>query len=146
MSAGPAPPNPNAPKKVPNPTPALQRFRPSYIATAVALLGTAAFYFYKPATPRDEPAMTLSTPGIKNIEKAYTNAGATPTHTKAYGGTTQGDNSSVHTREGGATGGDGADGSSPYKKPGVGDDQRPDNQTKGGQIFDQTMYGSHKCK
>lgn len=146
MSAGPAPPNPNTPKKSPYTKPVLQRFRPSYIATAVALLGTAYFYYSKPATPRDEPAIKLTTPGITNIEKAYTNAGATPTHTKAYGGTTQGDKESVYTREGGAAGGTGADGSSPFSKPGRGDDQRPANQTKGGQIFDQTVAGSYKGK
>lgn len=143
MSAGPAPPNPHAPKKPPNPAPFLQRVRPSYVVTAIALLGTAYLYFNKPASPRDNPIMNISTPGMKNIEKAYTNAGATPTHTPAYGGTKQGDGS-VHIREGGANTGTGADGASPFKQDGVGDDQRPATQTKGGQIFDQSMTGSHK--
>ena len=37
------------------------------------------------------PAVNLlRTPGVKNIENAYSNAGATTTHTPAYGGTRMG--------------------------------------------------------
>jgi len=84
----------------------------------------------------------MKTPGINNIEKAYTNSGATPTHTKAYGGTTQGDKNSVYIREGGGTGADKKN--SPFDKPGMGDEQRPSPASKPGEIFDQTMTGSHK--
>ena len=36
----------------------------------------------------------LRTPGVKNIEDAYSNGGATTTHTPAYGGTKLGQNHS----------------------------------------------------
>jgi len=86
--------------------------------------------------------MSMRTTGVQNIEKAYTNAGATPTHTKAYGGTQQGDKESVHLKEGGGTGA--STKVSPFEKPGMGDEQRPQPASKGGEIFDQTMTGSHK--
>jgi len=115
---------------------------PGRFATSAALGITAYLYFNYAATPRDSPAITLKTPGVSNIEKAYTNAGATPTHTKAYGGTTQGDKKSVYLREGGGTGE--SKKVSPFEKEGMGDEQRPQPATKAGEIFDQTMVGSHK--
>ena len=90
---------------------------------------------------------------MKNVEGAYTNAGATPTHTKAYGGTHQGKKDGVALREGGAVGGtagtvdENMDGTSPYDRQGMGDEQRPKgNVTKAGEIWDQSMVGSHKGK
>lgn len=115
---------------------------PGRFATAAALGIGAYLYLNYAATPRDNPAISLKTPGVGNIEKAYTNAGATPTHTKAYGGTHQGDKSSVYIREGGGTGE--TTKVSPFEKEGMGDEQRPRPATKGGEIFDQTMLGSHK--
>lgn len=145
MSAGPAPPNPGTPKRNPNaPNPSMFAKYPGRFATGAALGVTAFLYFNYAATPRDSPAMSMKTPGVGNIEKAYTNAGATPTHTKAYGGTQQGDNSSVHIRDGGGTGE--STKQSPFEKEGMGDEQRPAPATKGGEIFDQTMLGSHKGK
>jgi len=145
MSAGPAPANPGAPRKNSRAlNPSMFAKYPGRFATGAALGATAFFYFNYAATPRDNPAMSLATPGVKNIEKAYTNGGATPTHTKAYGGTHQGDKSSVHIREGGATGTSTKE--SPFEKEGMGDEQRPWPATKGGEIFDQTMLGSHKGK
>lgn len=156
-NAGPAPPNPGAPKARPNvqrPNAFLRR--PGLIVTTLAL-GTAAYlYMNKPPTPHDEPFVTARTTGVKNIEKAYTNAGATPTHTKAYGGTTQGDKDSVHIRDPGTDtsgsavlsggSGQGRDGSSPHKKEGYGDDQRSGTRPKAEQILNQTMYDTPKGK
>lgn len=157
MSNGPAPPNPGTPKARPNvqrPNAFLRR--PGLIVTSLAI-GTAAYlYMNNTPAPRDEPFITGRTSGVKNIEKAYTNAGATPTHTKAYGGTTQGDKDSVHIRDPGTdtsgsavlSGGSGVgrDGSSPYNREGHGDDQRPGSRTKAEQMFNQTMYGTPKGK
>ncbi|KAK5943316.1 hypothetical protein PMZ80_004323 [Knufia obscura] len=145
MSAGPAPANPGAPRKSNKaPNPSMFAKYPGRFATGAALGVTAFLYMNYAATPRDNPAMSFKTPGVSNIEKAYTNGGATPTHTKAYGGTTQGDKSSVYIREGGGTGE--SKKQSPFEKEGMGDEQRPWPASKPGEIFDQTMTGSHKGK
>lgn len=115
---------------------------PGRFATGAALGVTAYLYLNYAATPRDNPSMSMKTTGVSNVEKAYTNAGATPTHTKAYGGTHQGDKNSVYIREGGGTGE--TKKLSPFDKEGMGDEQRPRPASKGGEIFDQTMLGSHK--
>lgn len=143
--SGPAPSNPGTPKvnsKAPNPSMAARR--PGLIAAGVALGAGAIAYFMFPATPRSEPAASFRTTGVQNIEKAYTNAGATSTHTKAYGGTKMGDKENEGLKEGGASGHKEFD---PMKqKEGLGDDQRPWIPSKAGEIFDKTMTGSSKGK
>ena len=144
MSAGFAPPNPGTPRKGNQPPKAPFLHRRGGLAVAgIALSITGYLYFSRPASPRDGPALSLSTPGVKNIEKAYSNAGATPTHTPAYGGTKMGDRDSVALKEGGATGGP-KNSMNPMKQDSVGDDQRPGKPTKAGEVWDQTMLGSHK--
>lgn len=145
MSAGPTPPNPSAPKQNPHrPSTSILARYPGRLATA-AVLGLGAYlYISRSPAPRDEPLVNLRSPGVQNIEKAYTNAGATPTHTKAYGGTTQGDKSSVYLREQGGTGAP-ANKGSPFDREGMGDEQRPkSSSTKAGEIFDHTNTGSTK--
>lgn len=144
--SGPAPPNPNAPRKNPGAIasrPNIFLRYPGRFATGAILLGTAYLYNQYAATPRESSAISLRTTGVQNIEKAYTNAGATPTHTKAYGGTTQGDSTGAAVREGGGTGVV-KDGGSPFHRDGTGDDQRPKAATKAGEIFDQSFAGSPK--
>lgn len=146
MSAGPAPPNPGTPRKgAQAPQPSFLARRPGIIATGLALTVTAYLYLSRPPSPRDGPAISLRTTGVQNIEKAYTNAGATPTHTKAYGGTGVGDKDAVDLKEGGATGGP-KHSVSPFDRDHIGDDQKSQTPTKAGEIFDQTMLGSPKGK
>jgi len=141
--SGNAPANPGAPKRNPKaPNPSIFAKRGGLIATTAALGITAFLYLNYSPTPRDTPAVSMRTTGVQNIEKAYTNSGATPTHTKAYGGTQQGDKNSVHLKEGGGTGE--STKLSPFEKGGMGDEQRPKPASKAGEIFDQTMLGSHK--
>ncbi|KAK5076283.1 hypothetical protein LTR64_006239 [Lithohypha guttulata] len=153
MSAGPAPPNPNAPKKNPRvkqPNAFLRR--PGLIVSGVAVFGALALYLNKPPSPRSEPFVSARTQGVQNIEKAYTNAGATGTHTKAYGGTTQGDKESVFLRDppkdskGSAvvSGGSGMNKNetAPYSRPGYGDDQRSGSKPKAEEIINSDAYGS----
>jgi len=143
--AGPAPPNPGQPRHNPHrPQTSMFAKYPGRWAAGLALGVTAYLYINKPATPSDEPVMTMRTPGVQNIERAYSNAGATPTHTKAYGGTQQGKRDEVALREGGGTGGSKL--GSPYDRPGIGDEQRPSDRTKPEELFNATNYGSRGGK
>lgn len=65
------------------------------MAPALLAGGTAATIFWAYFSARPAPAPNpFRTPGVKNIEASYRGAGATGTHTPAYGGTKQGDRSS----------------------------------------------------
>lgn len=82
----------------------------------------------------------LRTPGVQNIEKAYSNGGGTATHQPAYGGTKLGDNSQ-HLREGGASGR-----KEGFKDDGIGEEQRPVQPNATGKMFNDMKYGSEKGK
>lgn len=112
---------------------------------AVGGLAAVGTYLYlaKPPAPRDESPVTFKTQGVSNIEKAYTNAGATPTHTKAYGGTPLGNKDDVALKEGGGTGTPSK--KNPHEKDGHGSDQRPSgHSTLVEEAFQQTNVGSTK--
>jgi len=145
MSAGPSPPNPGQPRNNPNiPKPsALRRLGPALAAGALAAgLAYTFFSTRAPAPPGTPPPNPLRTPGVKNVEQAYQNAGATATHTKAYGGSVQGQKDSPVLREGGGTGKEkGFD-----SHEGIGDSQRPWPKTKAGEAFDTMNYGQEKGK
>lgn len=116
---------------------------PGRWATGAVAVGATYLYIARPPAPRDGPAVTMSTTGVQNIEKAYTNSGATPTHTKAYGGTPLGDKEDVALKEGGGTGAPSK--TSPYENEGVGADQRPTGSTtKVEESFNKTNLGSAK--
>lgn len=78
----------------------------------------------------------LRTPGVQNIERAYRSGGATSTHTKAYGGTVQGQKESDELRPGGATGKE-----SGFQFEGIGTDQKSDQPGKAGQLFNEMKHG-----
>ncbi|OAP55063.1 hypothetical protein AYL99_10763 [Fonsecaea erecta] len=103
----------------------------------------AALYFWPQASPGvpGTPVATFKTPSVQNIEKAYANGGATSTHTKAYGGTIQGQKEDAPMREGSAT-------SNPkgFQREGFGNDQRPNEPMLPGKWWNKTMYGSEKGK
>lgn len=58
---------------------------------ALGCVGVAGYYIYSsnavPKPKGHKETNPMSTPGVKNVEGAYQRAGATSTHTKAYGGT-----------------------------------------------------------
>lgn len=116
--------------------------RPGLWATGILLAGAAYAYISRPPAPRDDPVISMRTTGVQNIEKAYTNAGATPTHTKAYGGTKQGSNEDVALREGGGTGGKKY--GSPMDKEGLGGDQKAQTQTGVEDVLAHSNYGTKK--
>ncbi|EXJ96120.1 hypothetical protein A1O1_01246 [Capronia coronata CBS 617.96] len=91
--------------------------------------------------PGGTPSNAFKTQGVRNVENAYENAGATATGTKAYGGTIQGKKESGAYREGGSTGNPKG-----YDQEGIGEDQRPSSPTKIGESFNEFKYGSPKGK
>ncbi|KIW12359.1 hypothetical protein PV08_09636 [Exophiala spinifera] len=104
----------------------------------LAIGGVAAGLLYF-ALPARWPEF-FKTPGVRNIERAYQNGGATSTHTKAYGGTIQGradetmrDNAGTSVPEG-------------FAKEGIGHDQRPEPLTKFGEKWNEFHYGHPKGK
>ncbi|EXJ53781.1 uncharacterized protein A1O5_13030 [Cladophialophora psammophila CBS 110553] len=103
----------------------------------------AALYFWPSASPGvpGAPITTAKTTSVQNIEKAYARSGATSTHTKAYGGTIQGQKEDAPMREGSAT-----NKPTGCQQDGMGDDQRPNNPTKPEKWWNKTMYGSEKGK
>ena len=141
MSAGPAPPNPGHPKK-----PIGAKSAGAGFGRRVALGGLAAALVYSllPARspkPAGSPVDTFKTPGVRNIENAYSNGGATPTHTKGYGGSIQGQKSGGTLREN-----HGTNRPNGFNDPDIGADQRPDRPTKIEEAFNQVNYGSSKGK
>ncbi|KEF63052.1 uncharacterized protein A1O9_01028 [Exophiala aquamarina CBS 119918] len=141
MSAGPAPPNPGAPKK-----PLRAPSASSGFGRRLALGGAAVALVYallpaRSPKPAGAPVDAFKTPGVKNIERAYTNGGATPTHTKAYGGTIQGKGTDGTPRESSGT-----NQAAGFDRPGFGSDQRPQQPTKAEALFSEIQYGSAKGK
>jgi len=109
---------------------------------AVGGAAAALIYALLPARspkPAGTPSDTFKTPGVKNIERAYTNGGATPTHTKAYGGTIQGKGIDGPPREISGT-----NQPAGFNRPGFGSDQRPTQPTKGEELFNEIQYSSAK--
>lgn len=149
MSTGPAPPNPGSPK-----TP-LHRPRPLLPRVAGPLLlgslGLGVLYTYfatrPPAPPGTAPADPLRTPGVRNIENAYTNGGATRSHTPAYGGTVQGTTGrridDAELRDGAGSGEQLKLG---FRTEGVGEDQRPSQSGWLGRTWHRMIYRSDKGK
>ncbi len=93
MSASNSPPNPGQPKRGaggPPPPSVLRRATPGLVAGGAALALAWAYFRVSP-NPAPNP---FYTPGAQNIEKAYRGAGATGTHTPAYGGTKMGQRTS----------------------------------------------------
>jgi hypothetical protein len=91
MSASSSPPNPGQPRKNPSAPPPrslLRRAGPGLFAAGATV--TFAYTYFFRNSPNSAPN-PLRTPGVKNIEAAYRGAGATATHTPAYGGTRQGE-------------------------------------------------------
>lgn len=120
---------------------------PGRWAAGILTLGGTYLYLAKPPAPREEFPVTFSTTGVNNIEKAYTNAGATPSHTPAYGGTTMGKKEDVALKEeGSGTGSRAKNMQSAHNQEGVGSDQRPASAapTKIEEAFNQTNIGSTK--
>ncbi len=116
MSASPSPPNPAQPRRGaggPPPPSVLRRATPGLVAGGAAL-ALAWVYFRTSPNPAPNP---FYTPGTQNIEKAYRGAGATGTHTPAYGGTKMGQRTS-ETFRGDAEGTQKEDGSPAMKSAG----------------------------
>jgi len=124
------------------PSPSMMGKHGSKVVTA-AVFGVAAYMFYgfRAPAPGGTPTMNpLRTPGVKNIENAYKSGGATSTHTKAYGGTRQGERDEV-MKEGGAT-----NNPQGLDQDKLGDEQRPEQAMKPGQMFKDMNYGSKAGK
>ena len=140
--------SPNQPGKGPVNPNNLGRYGPRILLGGIAL-GLGYTYFATGApkpqgTPMPNP---LRTPGVKNIEGAYQSGGATSTHTKAYGGTPQGqkgDQGDVK-REG-----DIGYGTSKEKgfesQEGMASDQRPGSENIVSEKFKDMKYGVGKDK
>jgi hypothetical protein len=115
-----------------------------YITVGAVTFG-ALLYIWPKASPGVPGAPTagqgLKTTAVENVEKAYGRGGATSTHTKAYGGTIQGETNDGPMREGGSTGNPNA-----YEQEGIGDDQRAHSPSKPERAWNKTMYGSEKGK
>jgi len=134
-----SPKHPNGPRAAN----ALGRYGPRALLGTVALGG---IYFYMSAAP-PKPEGTyvpnpMKTPGVRNIEGAYQRGGATSTHTKAYGGTPQGQKTDI-TRENAAS-----DKPKGFSEGGMGDEQRSASQTKGkiGDTWSDMKYGDSRDK
>lgn len=118
---------------------------PGRWATGILALGSGYIFLTRPATPRgeNETPISFKTAGVANIENAYSNAGAAPTHTPAYGGTPMGNKDSVGLKDSSGTGAPNK--KTPTEKEGMGSDQRPQSSgTKIEEGFAQTNLGSTK--
>lgn len=114
---------------------------PGRWAVGILTLGSGYLYLSRPAAPRDESPIGFKTAGVASIENAYSNAGATPTHTPAYGGTPMGNKENVGLKDSSGTGSKNK--KSPTEQEGMGSDQRPQG-TKIEEAFAQTNLGSTK--
>ncbi|KAK5045423.1 hypothetical protein LTR84_009287 [Exophiala bonariae] len=141
MSAGPAPPNPGAPKKPLGAPSAASGFGRRFALGGIAVAVVYALLPTRAPKPSGSPAEAIKPPGVKNIERAYTNGGATPTHTPGYGGTVQGKGIDAPRRESSGTGKPGG-----FDQPNIGYDQRRDRPTKAEETFNEIQYGSSKGK
>lgn len=166
MSAGNSPPNPGQPRRSPTGPPTtstLRRLGPTLAFSGAAMTGLY-LYFSTRSAPAPNP---FRTPGVKNIEKAYRGAGATATHTPAYGGTIMGQRDSDNFR-GDANGALGREGPPQAKSAGrrefgvsgpngkeeegkgsdVGEVQRPGSQQSvgPGKMWNKMKYGTEDQK
>lgn len=141
---GGAPQNPKRP--TPPPTSMLKRSGPGILVGGLAIGLTYAYYATRaPGKPGAPSVNPLRTPGVKNIENAYSNAGATTTHTPAYGGTKMGDRGSVHLKEGSASGLRHGDGPG-ITDEAVGADQRSGQPNKIGKAWNNMQHGNEGGK
>lgn len=141
MSAGPSPPNPGTPKKPVGAPSTGSGFGRRFALGGVAIALVYALLPARSPKPAGSTVDAMKPPGVKNIERAYTNGGATPTHTKAYGGTVQGKGLDAPLREGSGTNQPGG-----FDQPDFGSDQRSARPTKGEEVFNEIQYGSAKGK
>ena len=114
-----------------------------YVAAGGITFGALLYMWPRasPGVPGAPNSDAYKTTGVKNIEKAYERGGATSTHTKAYGGTIQGEAGEGLTRDGGATGN-----ATAFDREGMGEDQRPSAQLPPEKAWNKTMYGNEKGK
>jgi hypothetical protein len=120
----------------------LARYGPRLLLGSLAIGVTYAYFVTRPPKPQGTPAINpMRTPGVKNIEGAYQSGGATATHTKAYGGTVQGEKDDL--RRAGMHGTGQPQG---MGEEGIGDDQRPGAANKVGEKFKDMKYGAGKDK
>lgn len=141
MSSG----SPNQPGKGPVNPNNLGRYGPRILLGGLALGITYTWFVTRAPKPEGTPMPNpLRTVGVQNIEGAYQSGGATSTHTKAYGGTPQGQKEDVGRM------GDGQFGTNKEKgldsQEGLGDDQRPGSTNKVGEKFKDMKYGVGKDK
>lgn len=131
---------PNSPPQAKAPT-NLARYGPRLLLGSIAIGVTYAYLVTRPPKPQGTPSMNpMRTPGVQNIEGAYQSGGATATHTKAYGGTVQGQKDDLRRA---ATGTGKQDG---VGEAHIGDDQRPGITNKVGEKFKDMKYGAAKDK
>lgn len=141
MSAGPAPPNPGAPKKPVGSPSAASGFGRRFALGGIAVAVVYALLPARSPKPLGSPVDAIKPPGVKNIERAYTNGGATPTHTPAYGGTVQGKGLDGQTREISGT-----NRPAGFNHPGFGSEQHKEQPTKAEEVFNEIQYGSSTGK
>ena len=144
MSSGPSP-NSGNPKKSGGMSTTARlggRLTPSVGLAVLALAGTYLFYStrapHMPSAPNP-----LRTPGVRNIEQAYSNGGATSTHTPAYGGTQMGKRDHDGLKEGGAKGSSAKEG---MQTEGIGEEQRPVQPGVVGEKLHEMEHGSKTGK
>lgn len=147
MSASPSP-NSGYPTKNPNVPKAstLSRHGGKILGTGLAVGLTYAYFVMKPPRPDGSEASVnpFRTQGVENIEKAYQRGGATSTHTKAYGGTTQGQTDDVLRQWKGAQSGTGKE--KGFSEEHMGDEQRGKAKNIVGDKFQEMKYGDSKGK
>lgn len=141
MSAGPAPPNPGMPRKAPGAPTGGGRFGRRLALGGIAVAVVYALLPARAPQPAGTPSTTFKTPGVRNVENAYANGGATTTHTKAYGGSIQGQKGEAGLRENSGT-----NKPAGFEHDGIGEEQRPIQPTKVGEAWNEFKYGSPKGK
>ncbi|RVX72328.1 hypothetical protein B0A52_04533 [Exophiala mesophila] len=141
MSAGPAPPNPGTPRKAPGASSGGSHFGRRFALGGIAAAIVYALLPARAPQPLGTPSTTFKTPGVRNVENAYANGGATTTHTKGYGGSIQGQKGAAGLREKSGT-----DKPAGFAHEGMGEEQRPVQPTKVGEAWNEFKYGSAKGK
>jgi hypothetical protein len=122
----------------------LGKYGPRILLGGVALgIGYSYFATRSSNSQGNLASNPLRTPGVQNVEAAYQRAGATSTHTKAYGGTVLG------KREDTPRDGDGKFGTGKelgFKEHGLGNEQRPWQTGPVGDKFNEMKYGDSRGK
>ena len=144
--SGPSTPGPKHPSDFKTPLTnksGLRAFGPQILLGGLLIGCTYAYYATRAPQPKGTPNSPnpFKTPGVKNVENAYANGGATTTHTPAYGGSTMGSKGADGLRAGGASG----------LKEGmnsehIGEEQRPVQPGPIGEKFHEMKYGSSTGK